>query len=119
MFKRFTLVATGAGIAPLVSSMTQAYPDQHINVVWSVRDPETVLPKEVFDMIMAPRPNQDVRLWNSAVSGRADLVGLTRQAVRDLASEIVVVISNPGGTRKMLDGCAAVGIPCLGPILDS
>jgi ferredoxin-NADP reductase len=119
MFNRVTLESTGAGIAPLVSSMTHAEPNQKINVVWSVRNPDTVLPAEIYDMIMTPRPNQDVRLWNSAEKGRADLVALTQQAVKDINSEIVVVISNPKGTQRMLDGCAALGIPCLGPILDS
>jgi hypothetical protein len=43
-------------------------------------------------------------------------VSLTRQAVKDLNSEIVVVISNPGGTRaRCWTAALLLASPCLGP----
>jgi hypothetical protein len=41
--------------------------------------------------------------------GRADLVGLTKQAVRDLGSEIVVVISNLWWLQ-MMDGVVGISV---------
>lgn len=51
--------------------------------------------------------------------GRPNLVKLVVDRVRECGAEMVIVTSNPAGSKKVIDGCAEAGIPAYGPIWDS
>lgn len=60
-----------------------------------------------------------VCLWDSkARGGRPDVMKLVRDAYRDWEAEVVLITSNYGGNKEIMEGCKAAGIPAFGTLWD-
>ncbi|RLN22166.1 uncharacterized protein C2845_PM07G15650 [Panicum miliaceum] len=60
-----------------------------------------------------------VIVHDTAVMGRPNVAALAVDAARRWGSEVVVVTSNPEGSRDVVTGCHKAGIPAFVPIWDS
>ncbi|XP_026655786.2 adenylate-forming reductase 06235 [Phoenix dactylifera] len=99
MYSRAVLVATGSGICVFLSFLLQ--------------------PCAEIKEMMSGHPKEKVIVHDTAVSGRPNVAQMTIDAARNWKAEVVVVTSNPQGSRDVVDACKAVGIPAFGPIWDS
>jgi hypothetical protein len=61
----------------------------------------------------------DLVLVDTAKGGRPDMTALTVENYRSFGADAVFVGSNPEGTRQIVSGCPALGIPAFGPSWDS
>ena len=64
-------------------------------------------------------PQEKLIVHDTAILGRPNLVKLVVEKVRECQAEMVIVTSNPAGSKTVVDGCHAAGIPAYGPIWDS
>ncbi|XP_072150334.1 adenylate-forming reductase 06235 isoform X2 [Setaria viridis] len=73
----------------------------------------------VFMSFLIERLRGRVVVHDTAVMGRPDVAALAVDAARRWGSEVVVVTSNPEGSRDVVTACNKAGIPAFGPIWDS
>lgn len=114
LFERVVYVVTGSGIGPCLGQVLAARVPARL--VWSARSPSATygaLAREV----LAAQP--DAVIWDTAVSGKPDLVRLALDAVRDFDAGAVFVVSNQAATRRLVRGLQERGVPAFGPIWDS
>ncbi|XP_021310722.1 uncharacterized protein LOC8084821 isoform X2 [Sorghum bicolor] len=90
MYRRATMVATGSGICVFMSFLMHS-----------------------------ERLRGRVIIHDTALMGRPNVAALAVDAARRWGSEVVVVTSNPEGSRDVVAGCNKAGIPAFGPIWDS
>ncbi|XP_010913110.1 adenylate-forming reductase 03009 [Elaeis guineensis] len=117
MYNRAVLVATGSGICVFLSFLLQPCAAD-VCVVWVTKGVEQNFGKEIKQM-MSGHPKEKVMVHDTAVSGRPNIAQMTIDAARNWKAEVVVVTSNPQGSRDVVNACKAVGIPAFGPIWDS
>ncbi|GJN18391.1 hypothetical protein PR202_gb05550 [Eleusine coracana subsp. coracana] len=60
-----------------------------------------------------------VLVHDTAVMGRPNVADLAVGAAKKWGAEVVIVTSNPEGSRDVVTGCNMAGIPAFGPIWDS
>ena len=58
-------------------------------------------------------------IHDTAVQGRPNVSQLSVTAAKKWNVEVVIVTSNPEGSRDVVNSCKADGIPAFGPIWDS
>lgn len=58
-------------------------------------------------------------IHDTAVWGRPNVPEMTVKEAKRWGGEVVIVTSNPSGSRDVVNGCKAAGIPAFGPIWDS
>ncbi|KAF2401926.1 hypothetical protein EJ06DRAFT_537184 [Trichodelitschia bisporula] len=117
LFRRVVIVTTGSGIGPALSFMLGPVKDTNFRVLWSARDPMKTYGDEINRLVREKDPEAVV--FDTAMSGRPDMVGLTWKAYKDFGAEAVFVISNPTVTKKVVFEMEARGVPAFGPIFDS
>lgn len=61
----------------------------------------------------------DLVLVETANGGRPDMIALAVDNYRSVGADAVFVGSNPEGTKQIVSGCRALGIPAFGPSWDS
>jgi ABC-type thiamin/hydroxymethylpyrimidine transport system permease subunit len=88
-----------------------------IRLIWSTRSPRTTYGDALVDEILAAQP--DALIWDTAVSGKPDLVKLAYDAVQSFGAEAVICISNQRLTQQVVEEMEARGIPAYGAIWDS
>ena len=88
-----------------------------VHLLWVVKEPHKHFPAHVVNALLC-MPER-VCIWDTAELGRPDMVKLTVQMYRDTNSEVVIITSNPKGTRTLMEGCRAEGVPAHGPTWDS
>ena len=116
MFRSGVAIATGSGLGICLSVFLQWPPDYHL--IWIGRDLANTYGSITMDLLARIDPAR-VHLYDSLQGGRPDGLALTIGLVRKIKAEVVVVTSNPSGTRHLVSGCRAAGIPAFGPIFDS
>ena len=123
LFRPVVLVATGSGIAPILSFLVQKPRDHPVRVVWSARRPRETYGDEVVDAVY--RADPEAVVMDTVVAddkGRAyrpDLVRVVYKVWEKGACEGVVVISNQKVTRKIVYGLETRGVSVYGAIFDS
>jgi hypothetical protein len=117
LFKRVILVATGTGIAPMLSLLGSGISGQY-HIFWSCKNPfqtygiRFVL--EVMDL------DKDVVIFNTTIQNtRPKLVETAQRMYRSKGAEAVFVVSNRPGKEKTVEGLQALGRPAYGPIFDA
>jgi hypothetical protein len=60
-----------------------------------------------------------VVVHDTATMGRPNVAELAVGAARRWNAEVVIVTSNPEGSRDVVSGCKKAGISAFGPIWDS
>jgi hypothetical protein len=115
MYRRSIIIASGAGMAPYVSMLSDL-PDGRHRLIWIGRSFRECFGDELCNTIFQ---FPDLLLVDTASSGRPNLVSLAVDNYRSFGADAVFIGSNPQGTRQILSGCHALGIPAFGPSWDS
>jgi len=116
LFRPVLLVATGSGIAPILSLLIQV-PHHPVRIVWSTHDPEATYGRDICDVVYRSDPHAVV--VDTSRMKRPDLVKLCYRVWEQEGCEAVVVISNQRVTRKVVYGLESRGVRAFGPIFDS
>ncbi|KAK3170500.1 hypothetical protein Dsin_032531 [Dipteronia sinensis] len=117
MYDRVLLVATGSGICVFLSFLLQ--PSRaNVCVLWVAKGIEQNFGKEIEGM-MNMQPNDKVIVHDTAVLGRPNVSQMSVDAAKTFGAEVVIVTSNPEGSRDVVNKCKASGIAAFGPIWDS
>ncbi|KAL5729935.1 hypothetical protein ACHQM5_002822 [Ranunculus cassubicifolius] len=117
MYDRVLLVATGSGICVFLSYLLQPCTTQ-VCVLWVAKSIEQNFGKEITDAI-SNYPSDKVIIHDTAISGRPNVPQLTVDAAKRWESQVVIVTSNPEGSRDIVNACCGAGIAAFGPIWDS
>lgn len=114
LFRRVVVLATGAGIAPVLPHLLQT--PAAVRVVWVCRNPEDAFGPEI-PAIVASGAGSVVH--DTATGGRVDMTELVLRVAHDAGAEAVFVVSGEGVTRAVVGGCLVQGVPAFGAIWDS
>ncbi|KAG8051359.1 hypothetical protein GUJ93_ZPchr0001g29808 [Zizania palustris] len=119
MYRSATMVATGSGICVFLSLLMQPSPAE-LSLVWVAKGIEANFGEEIKAAVTGSKNLAGrVIVHDTAVSGRPDVRELAVGVARRWGAEVVVVTSNPEGSRDVVRGCRKAGIPAFGPIWDS
>ncbi|KAJ9168741.1 hypothetical protein P3X46_020233 [Hevea brasiliensis] len=117
MYERVLLVATGSGICVFLSFLLQ--PSRaSVCLLWVAKGIEQNFGKEIKGM-MSGHPNDKVIVHDTAILGRPNVSEMSVDAARKWGAQVVIVTSNPEGSRDIVNACKASGISAFGPIWDS
>lgn len=117
MYDRVLLVATGSGICVFLSFLLQPC-SADVRLVWVAKGIEQNFGKEIIEMV-SRWPKNKVIVHDTAVFGRPNVSQLSVDTARNWETEVVIVTSNPEGSRDVVNACKDAGIPAFGPIWDS
>lgn len=117
MYKKVLLVATGSGICVFLSFLLQPCAAD-IRLVWVAKGIEQNFGKEIMEMVES-YPKEKVFVRDTAVCGRPNMAEISVEAAKRWEAEVVIVTSNPVGTRDVVRACEKAGIAAFGPIWDS
>ncbi|RWW13173.1 hypothetical protein GW17_00023132 [Ensete ventricosum] len=117
MYNRVVLLATGSGICVFLSFILQPTAAE-VRLVWVTKGVEQNFGREIKE-ILSRQPKEKVLVHDTAVLGRPNVAQVAVEAARDWEAEVVVVTSNPQGSRDVIRACNKAGIPAFGPIWDS
>ncbi|EUC42729.1 hypothetical protein COCMIDRAFT_102752 [Bipolaris oryzae ATCC 44560] len=122
LFNSLLLVATGAGIGPMLSLLRSPAiakmkkQGRMIKVMWCVYQPDAPHWQFVQDIIRNVDP--EPRIFDSK-QGRPDVAGETTYLMKEARIETVMVVSNPKVTREVVEGVKAWGGAAYGAVFDS
>ncbi|XP_058100729.1 adenylate-forming reductase 03009-like [Magnolia sinica] len=117
MYQRVVLVATGSGICVFLSFLLQPCAAD-VCLIWVAKGIEQNFGKEIKDMVCR-FPTEKVIIHDTAVSGRPNVAEMSIDAAKRWRAEVVIVTSNPQGSRDVVNACKGAGIAAFGPIWDS
>ncbi|KAJ1402143.1 hypothetical protein SESBI_28241 [Sesbania bispinosa] len=117
MYGRVLLVATGSGICVFLSFLLQPC-KADVCVLWVAKRVEQNFGKEIKEMV-SRHPRDQVIIHDTGVLGRPKVSEMSVSAAKNWGAEVVIVTSNPKGSRDVVDACKAAGIAAFGPIWDS
>ncbi|KAJ4846875.1 hypothetical protein Tsubulata_011880 [Turnera subulata] len=117
MYDRVLLVATGSGICVFLSFLLQPC-RANVCVLWVAKGIEQNFGAEIKQK-MSGHPQDKVIVHDTAVLGRPNVSQMSVDAAKKWGAEVVIVTSNPEGSRDVVNACKASGIPAFGPIWDS
>ena len=75
--------------------------------------------KTVIDMLKKGCPGDRLTLYDTKARRRPVLPELAAEQYYSKKAEVVFCVSNLEGTRGIVNGCRAKGIPAFGPIWDA
>lgn len=117
MYDRVLLVATGSGICVFLSFLLQPC-RASVCLLWVAKGIEQNFGREIKEM-MSGHPKDKVIVHDTAVLGRPKVSEMSVEAARKWGAEVVIVTSNPEGSRDVVNACKASGFSAFGPIWDS
>ena len=122
LFRNVLYVATGSGIGPILPHLKKQHTP--VSLFWSCRSPDKTYGHELTTEVRKAVDNQDsdktvLKIWDTATSGKPDMVAWTWTLKEQCDAEAVVIISNQKLTRKVVYGMEARGVPAFGAIWDS
>lgn len=117
MYNRAVLVATGSGICVFLSFLLQPC-NADVCMVWVTKGVEENFGKEIMEM-MSGYPTEKIIIHDTMISGRPNIAKISIEAAKNLKAEVVVVTSNPQGSKDVVSACKTAGFAAFGPIWDS
>ncbi|KAJ8531539.1 hypothetical protein K7X08_026973 [Anisodus acutangulus] len=117
MYDRVLVVATGSGICVFLSFLLQPC-SANVCLLWVTKGVEQNFGKEIKEMISG-HPKEKVIIHDTALLGRPNVSEISVEAAKKWRAEVVIVTSNPEGSRDVVNACKKSGIPAFGPIWDS
>ncbi|GLT29557.1 hypothetical protein SLA2020_044160 [Shorea laevis] len=117
MYNRVLLVATGSGICVFLSFLLQPC-RASVCLLWVAKGIKQNFGKEIKEMV-SQHPKDKVIVHDTALFGRPNVSEMSVEAAEKWGAEVVIVTSNPEGSRDVVSACKASGIPAFGPIWDS
>lgn len=115
MYRRSVIIATGAGMAPYLSLLPLLPRGSH-RLIWIGRSFRECFGNSLCDIAFGW---PDLVLIDTTNGARPDLTALAVDNYHSFGADAVFVGSNPEGTRQIVSGCRALGIPAFGPSWDS
>ena len=113
-YSRVVVIATGAGIAPVIPHVIEN--GHKLCIVWVGNNHQQTYSEEVFSLLDShPRCN----IYDTGVYGRPDVGQLAIQAVEDFRAQAVFCVSNQSLTEKVVRACLSKNIPAYGATWDS
>ena len=88
-----------------------------MRIIWSARFPESTYGAEIMDAVL--RADEQAVIIDTKKTGHPDLPALTHAMFKRIAAEAIVIISNPGVTKKVVFEMECRGAPAFGAIFDS
>jgi hypothetical protein len=122
LFNSLLLVATGAGIGPLLSLlMSQSVQrmcaeGRKAKVLWCVAAPDALRWAFVLDTIRGV--DSDPKIFDSRL-GRPDVAFEARHLAHTEGLEAVMVVSNPKVTKEVVHECEGAGLAAYGAVFSS
>ncbi|XP_044466550.1 adenylate-forming reductase 06235-like [Mangifera indica] len=101
MYQRVQVVATGSGICVFLSFLLQSNSADEIK------------------QMVEGYPKDKAIIHDTAILGRPNVAEMSVNAAKNWKAEVVIVTSNPEGSRDIVNACKGAGIPAFGPIWDS
>ncbi|KAF5186266.1 Adenylate-forming reductase [Thalictrum thalictroides] len=117
MYESVLLVATGSGICVFLSFLLQPC-STDVHLIWVAKGIEQNFGHEIMNMVCGYSKDK-VIVHDTAVLGRPNVSNMTVDAAKRWKAEVVIVTSNPEGSRDVVDACKGAKIPAFGPIWDS
>ena len=112
------LVATGSGICVFLSFLMQQSKAE-VYLIWVAKGLDDNFGTEIVNRIR-DYPHQDrIIVHDTAILGRPNVSEMTVKASKKFGAQVVIVTSNPEGSRDVVNACKASGVPAFGPIWDS
>jgi hypothetical protein len=115
MYRRSIIIATGAGMVPYLSLLPVLPRGSH-RLIWIGRSFRECFGDNLCDIAFRW---PDLVLVDTTNGARPDMTALAVDHYRSFGADAVFVGSNPEGTRRIVSGCRALGIPAFGPSWDS
>ena len=113
-YSRVVVIATGAGIAPVVPHVIKH--SHKLCIIWVGNNHQQTYGQEVFSLLDShPRCN----IFDTGVHGRPNVEQLAIQAVEDFGAQAVFCVSNQTLTKKVVRACLRKNIPAYGATWDS
>ncbi|XP_022848067.1 uncharacterized protein LOC111370547 [Olea europaea var. sylvestris] len=117
LYNRVLLVATGSGICVFLSFLLQPC-KADVCLLWVTKGVEQNFGKEIKQMLSG-HPQDKVIIHDTAVLGRPNVSQMSVDTAKKWGAEVVIVTSNPEGSRDVVNACKDAGIAAFGPIWDS
>ncbi|XP_022848068.1 uncharacterized protein LOC111370548 [Olea europaea var. sylvestris] len=117
LYNRVLLVATGSGICVFLSFLLQPC-KADVCLLWVTKGVEQNFGKEIKQMLSG-HPQDKVIIHDTAVLGRPNVSQMSVDTAKKWGAEVVIVTSNPEGSRDVVNACKDAGIVAFGPIWDS
>ncbi|KAI3439998.1 Lipase_GDSL domain-containing protein [Psidium guajava] len=117
MYERVLLVATGSGICVFLSFLLQPC-RASVCLLWVAKNVEQNFGKEIKEMV-SRHPRDKVIVHDTAVHGRPNVAKMSVDTATKWGADVVIVTSNPEGSRDVVNACKTQGIAAFGPIWDS
>ena len=109
-------MTTGSGIGPICSFL--AYDNRPpMRVLWQTRSPLKTYGQGILDLVA--KLDIAAEVIDTDVVGRNDMLPRAWGLVQDFQAEAVVVVSNPGNTKRLVFELEARGVLAYGPLWDS
>ncbi|GAU27082.1 hypothetical protein TSUD_103910 [Trifolium subterraneum] len=89
-----------------------------VYLIWVAKDIEMNFGNEIKELV-GKYSNEKVIVHDTAVSGRPNVAEISVNAAINWNVEVVIVTSNPEGSRDVVRACNKAKIPAFGPIWDS
>ena len=113
-YSRVVIVATGAGIAPVIPHLSKN--GHKLYIVWIANEHKQTYGKKLWSLLDShPR----CHIFDTGIYGRPNVEQLAIQAVRDFRAQAVFCVSNKAVTNKVVNTCLGKGIPAYGATWDS
>ncbi|CAD5328346.1 unnamed protein product [Arabidopsis thaliana] len=110
--------ATGSGICVFLSFLMQPSKAE-VYLIWVAKGLDDNFGSEVVNRIK-DYPHQDrIIVHDTAILGRPNVSKMSVEASKKFGAQVVIVTSNPEGSRDVVNACKASGVPAFGPIWDS
>ncbi|KIY63704.1 hypothetical protein CYLTODRAFT_457867 [Cylindrobasidium torrendii FP15055 ss-10] len=117
LYRRGIRVCTGTGLGAALSTCIQ---NDGWYLVWMGSDQEKTFGPIISGLIDKHLvPKKRVTLWDSKARGcRPDAVRLVKDIYDAWGAEVVMITSNAGGNKELMEGLTASKIPCFGTLWD-
>lgn len=109
-------MATGSGICVFLSFLLQPCKAE-VCLLWVTKGVEENFGREIKEWVSG-QPKEKVIVHDTAVLGWPNLGEMSVEAAKRFGAEVVIVTSNPEGSRDVVDACEANGIAAFGRIWD-
>ncbi|KAK4733174.1 hypothetical protein R3W88_007435 [Solanum pinnatisectum] len=117
MYNRVLVVATGSGICVFLSFLLQPSA-ANVCFLWVTKGVEQNYGKEIKEMLSG-HSKEKVIIHDTTLLGRPNVSEMSIETAQKWGAEVVIVTSNPEGSRDVVNACKKSGIPAFGPIWDS
>ncbi|KAG2291346.1 hypothetical protein Bca52824_038015 [Brassica carinata] len=118
LYGKVLLVATGSGICVFLSFLMQQSKAE-VYLIWVAKGLDDNFGSEIVNRIKS-YPHQDrIIVHDTAILGRPNVSEMSVKASKKFGAQVVIVTSNPEGSRDVVNACKASGVPAFGPIWDS